>query len=93
MILGPEKYSAGHSCKGKHIFVIEVGEEDINEKSEDTVINLDSLGDTTEISIYIITGSLGCLTMKVERMVDNRRVTDTRSCSRNNSVHLRSWRR
>lgn len=54
-----------HRCKGKQIFMIDVGvDNQTEEEAEDTTKVI--MEENSEISIHAITGILGCSTMKVE---------------------------
>lgn len=78
-----EKYVAGHKCKGKQIFTIEVSENDQNEAETELIplaetypntISEGGVGDTPELSIHVISGTLSCSIMKVEGQVSNKKL-------------------
>lgn len=66
----PERYTVDHICRGKHIFVIEVGEDDTTETELEQRQGTD-VEELPEISLHVITGTLRNSTMKVEGEVNN----------------------
>lgn len=72
----PERYNTDHRCRGKQFFMIEVWEDHHNMVETELAREGEerTADDTLEISIHVISGTLGCSTIKVEGRVNNKKL-------------------